>query len=143
MKIAMRREGYALVPVDEESARQITMLDSNRSFLVKVSQPRNERHHRLLWALLRKVWDNLSDEDRAEYPEPSSLLAAVKVALGYYDMVRGATGRTTAVLRSTSFENMDQGEFRRFFNGAVGVLNERFVRVENAELKREILEMTQ
>lgn len=142
MKISMWRQGYALIPTDEYAAQQVSSIDLNRPLVVRVLQARNERHHRLFWALLRKVWDNLSEEDALEYPAPSSLLAAVKVALGYYDAVRQPSGETAVVLRSTSFESMDQAEFRAFFNAAVGVLNDRFVKVENAELKREIMEMT-
>lgn len=143
MKIALRRQGYSLVPVDEASAEAVASIENGRPVIAKVMQARNEKHHRLMWAMLRKVHDNLTHEDMMEYPTPQSLLSAVKVALGYYDMVRGADGRPCVVLRSTAFENMDQVEFRGFFAAAMGVLNSRFVRVENTVLKREIMGMVQ
>ena len=49
-----RRFAGSLIPADEEAEQLVNSLAKNDVYKVRVSKPRNPRHHRLMFALLTK-----------------------------------------------------------------------------------------
>lgn len=92
--------------------------------MVTVTQPRNVRQHRLLFALLGLVMDNLPLDQRGRFPSKDKLLDAIKIGTGHTETVIGLDGRAHLKPRSIAFDTMDQSEFGEFFRAAVEVIRE-------------------
>lgn len=113
----MRREGSRLVPADQLAEEDVLALKAGAEFLVEVRKPRSLQHHRLLFALLRKV--------ARSTPTPISedaLLSWVKVRTGHVEYVPLGFGKSYAAPTSIAFRNMDQGQFRTFFDEVVKLI---------------------
>lgn len=116
-EILMRREGSRLVPVDQLAEEDVLALKAGAEFLVEVRKPRSLQHHRLLFALLRKV--------ARSTPTPISeeaLLSWVKVRTGNVEYVPLGFGKSYAAPSSIAFRNMDQAQFRAFFDEVVKLI---------------------
>lgn len=73
----------------------------------ELTKPRNPKHHRLVFALLKKVLDNQDGLQTID-----QLLTIIKIKLGRVDtVVDAASGRAYYVPQSIAFASMDQGEF--------------------------------
>lgn len=115
-EILMRREGSRLVPADQLAEEDVLALTGG-PFLVEVRKPRSLQHHRLLFALLRKV--------ARSTPTPlneKALLSWVKVRTGHIDPLPLGFGKVYEAPASIAFTEMDQGEFRRFFDDVVTLI---------------------
>lgn len=75
-----------------------------------LSKPRYPKHHRLVFATLRRVADNI-DSGMTEY----QLLNILKIKMGRVDtLVDSATGRVYYIPESIAFDAMEEGEFSVF-----------------------------
>lgn len=75
-----------------------------------LTKPRYPRHHRLVFATLRKVVDNL-DYELSEH----RLLTVLKIKMGRVDdLIDSATGKVYYIPESIAFDAMEQGEFSEF-----------------------------
>ncbi len=86
------------------------------SVLVTVRRSRSAEQHRLFWAVLQHV------AEAGHFETPEKLLAAVKLALGRYDLMKLPNGKVVPVLQSISFGAMDQDDFQRFMDEALRVI---------------------
>ena len=102
----------ALRPVDESGEEAIRSLGQGEIIEVTFRRPRNTKMHRLFWALMSLVWDQL---DHKEYPTVETLVTRVKIATGHRDEYTFDGGVVAFVPRSIAFHAMDQPEFERFF----------------------------
>lgn len=92
----------------ELRARKLRVGDLVHADLTK---PRNPKHHRLVFALLKRVLDNQDGLQTIE-----QLLTVLKIKLGRVDtLVDAASGRAYYVPQSIAFASMDQGEFSIFW----------------------------
>lgn len=114
------RERNALVPRDPYSAELLDALAPRADVVVSIFQNRNPKHHKLLFALLKKVSEN---DPRGRSVE--ALLRDLKVANGMVtpilrEAVDVKTGevrvQTFYVLDSVSFAAMGQERFKRTFD---------------------------
>lgn len=72
-----------------------------------LTKPRNPRHHRLVFALLQKVLENMDGLQTIE-----QLLTIIKIKLGRVDtLVDASSGKAYYVPQSIAFASMDQTEF--------------------------------
>lgn len=77
----------------------------------ELTKPRNPKHHRLVFALLKRILDN--QDGLQTIPQ---LLTVLKIKLGWVEtIVDAATGRAYYVPESIAFASMDQGEFSVFW----------------------------
>lgn len=116
-EILMRREGSRLVPADQLAEEDVLSLKAGAEFIVEVRKPRSLQHHRLLFALLRKVAKST--------PTPlneQALLSWVKVRTGHTESLPLGFGKTYEAPASIAFSEMDQGEFRKFFDEVVNLI---------------------
>jgi hypothetical protein len=116
-ELLMRRQGAHLVPADQLAEEDVLALNAGAEFLVEVRKARSPKHHRLLFALLRKV--------ARSTPTPISedaLLSWVKVRTGHVEYVPLGFGKSYAAPASIAFRNMDQAQFRRFFDEVVNLI---------------------
>lgn len=112
-----------LVPVDQEGLDALAMIRDERDVHVEIKQPRNPKHHRLLFALLKFITTH-SDL----FVSTDAALLGLKIACGLVDpYIDASTGKTFFVPRSISFSSMDQTAFSAFFDRAVYVVTDRWM----------------
>ncbi|HEV2674102.1 MAG TPA: DUF1367 family protein [Aliidongia sp.] len=114
--LVMKRTEAGLIPVDGHASDLLAKVKIGDRVLVKLHRPRSVDQHRLFFALLTKV------AGATEFETPEKLLVALKIALGFYDIMRMPNGSTVPVPNSISFASMPQDDFRRFFDQAVGLI---------------------
>lgn len=128
-----------LVPADIHAQEWLDGIKEGREVMLTVRKPRNPKHHRLLWALLKMVVDNT---DR--WPSPDVLLDDLKLATGHADLRFDILkGRPYMVPKSISFAAMDQDAFRLWFDAAIDILASKVLLVESETLRREVLAMVE
>lgn len=126
-----------LVPADVMADDMMGGLKEGAQVLVSVRRPRNVRHHRLLFALLRKVTDN---SDR--WADEETLLQDLKLATGLFTTrVSAINGMPYPAPASISFAAMDQARFDGWFEKAILVIARDVLNVAVDSLRNEVLAM--
>lgn len=116
MKIAIVKHGEKLTPAyNQDRANMVKLKDGIYTFSVR--RDRFLPHHRKFWAILSMVCAN---SDKWEVPE--QLLVALKIKLGYFNVVPGFDGSEIVHAGSIRFESMDQDKFSRFYEAALPIL---------------------
>lgn len=114
MKFWAVRHGDALFPEGTELNLEFEKVPRDKPLQVEVSQPRNPAHHRLFWALCARIARGIGQT--AEWVE-----RAFKVETGHFDIYKYG-GKEHMVLRSIAFHNMDQIQFKEFFENCVQIM---------------------
>ena len=123
-----------LVPSDPFADEFIAPLKEGREVLLAAHRPRNLAHHKLLFALLRKVVEN-SDK----WADEKVLLDDLKLATGLFETrVSALTGLPYPVPASISFASMDQERFRAWYDKAHAVLSRDVLSVAPEALRAEV-----
>ena len=105
----------ALYPVDGTGEGVMRTLAQGEVVSLELKRPRNIKHHRLFWALMTLVWENM---DSREYPTVEDLVTEVKIITGHYDkrfITMNGERYTVLTPKSINFASMDQPEFTAFF----------------------------
>ncbi len=135
--VAFVKRNNTLVPADFHADEFMEKIGDGKQVLVTLRKARNVQHHKLLWAMLRKVVDN-SDQWASE----AVLLDELKLATGLAEVrVNLLTGKPYAVPGSISFAAMDQTKFSAWFDQAVHLLATRVLKCAPQELLDEITAM--
>lgn len=90
---------------------------------LKGSRVRNEKFHRLFFAILKLISDNSNP-----HIGPKAALHFAKIAAGVGDVVTDSRGEKHFVPGSISFAKMDQADFEAFVQSAIPPLVGRFMR---------------
>jgi hypothetical protein len=123
-----------LVPADPFADEFMAPLKEGRDILVSTHNPRNPSHHKLLFALLRKVVEN-SDK----WADEKVLLDDLKLATGLFETRTSAiTGMPYPVPASIAFSAMSQERFARWFDKALTVLARDVLGVVPQTLRNEV-----
>jgi hypothetical protein len=125
-----------LVPTDVMSDELLASVPDGKDVLVTVRRARNPKHHKLLWALLKKVVENTD-----KWPDERALLDSLKLATGLFEARIAFNGVPFAVPASISFAAMDQTRFAEWFDKAVAVLARDVLNVAPDALRAEVEEM--
>lgn len=120
--ILMKRVGERLYPCSAMDAEAVRQFDGSKSVRVKITQPRNVQHHRLYWAALQLVRDNMDDP-----PPLMKLHDAIKVRLGYFSTVTFKDGSVATISDSIAFDKMNQETFRAYFDAFAKLVHEVIV----------------
>lgn len=123
--ILMQRRGAFLMACSAADAEFVEELPQGKELRVRVTQPkspRSLRQHRLFFAMLTLVVDNLDQPLSKE-----ALLEWVKLKLGHVEMIRLRNGEIVEVPKSISFDAMEQAEFHKFFQAAVDLICEHII----------------
>jgi hypothetical protein len=128
-----------LVPADMHADDMISNIGEGKEVMVTLRRPRNPKHHRLLWALLRIV---ISNDPRDRWTDEESLLCDLKRRTGLVEpIIDGFTGRIEYRMKSISFAAMSQDQFSPWFDRAVHVLATEILNVAPQTLVDQVLEM--
>lgn len=128
----------SLRPADENAEAIMRTIAMGECVEVAVQRKRNPRHHRKLFALLGIVVDNTD----GRWPNASTLLEDLKMAIGLFEKRVSIGGRVYHVPKSISFASMDQAEFSLAYDQMVDVIVTRIIPGLNRdELEREVMEI--
>jgi len=140
MEIYCRVTEKGFVPLDDIDWEQKKLLRIGMDVRCTVSQPRNLKFHKKFFALLTLAYDNLPEtiQGATNIHSLESMLAAVKIDLGYFDTVCVA-GREVVKLRSISFAKMSEQDFEKFYELAItDILNNYLRGTDRKALEEEI-----
>ena len=116
----IERDG-GLFPLDDDGREMVAAVKGKR-VMVTAHAPRNLQHHRLLFALLRRIC-----ESGAWQGDEEGLLEWLKIGTHHVRTVVGPDGKVYYVPESINFESMSQDKFRRFFDRAVYLICSRLL----------------
>lgn len=126
----------ALRPVDQTGEDALRKLGHGQIVTVEVRRPRNIKFHRLYWALVTIVWEQL---DEARYPTSEDLHAAIKIAAGLRTRIVLPDGTVGFIPGSIAFHKMDQAAFEQFYDRVCDLISRHFLPgVKSEELKAEV-----
>lgn len=139
MKAFFVRTTAGFVPADEASAEAVAKIKVGKTVEIEVKQPRNIQHHRLYFALVNLVWQQM---DHERYPSPDELSAAFKVSAGIRTQIQMPSGTVAFIPGSIAFHKMDQTAFDDFYNRVCDIVCKHFIPgLDDADLKREVSQM--
>lgn len=151
MLIACRKVNGGLVPVDEAGEKVFARIkestptgavNDNALVLVEVKRRRNARFHRLYWALVGKIFENLDEERALLYPSADDLHDAIKICVGLRHRLVMPDGTLAYRAGSIAFHKMSEDEFRAFYDRVCDAVAAHFLPgVTSEELKREVGQM--
>lgn len=125
--------------VDPAGLAELETIPNGTAVTVEIKRPRNINHHKLFFALLSVVHDQV---DHARWPTPENLLDTLKIAAGVTRPVLNLDGTITARPGSIAFASMDHVAFAAFFNRICDLVCRVIIPgMEPGVLKREISEM--
>jgi hypothetical protein len=110
-KASFRLTGTTLEPMDDEGRELIASVPPGREVMVRIHLARNPRHHRLLFALFKKLseagaWDSGVEE----------LKEHLKWACGLVEFRPDHLGNLQPRTKSIDWESMGQDVFNRWFD---------------------------
>lgn len=128
-----RRLGH-LVPANSQAEEAIKTLPADRWLKVKVTLPRNVKHHRKYFALLNAVFPH-----QTMWPTFNKFREKFEEALGFGEYHVNGRGERYFEKESIAFAKMDQTEFQEFYERAVDLICTRIIpNANSADLEREV-----
>src|SRR5260221_3037632 len=135
-KFLVSKQLGSLRPIDEEGELALRKLGQGEIVVIELKRPRNIKFHRLYFALINLVWQNL-DEER--YPTPSDLHAAIKIAAGLRTRIELPDGTLGFIPGSIAFHKMSEDDFSAFYNRVCDLISKHFLPgVKSQDLKHEV-----
>lgn len=136
MKFLAVKHLGSLKPANEAGSQALSKLAHGEFVQIEIKRPRNIRHHRMFWALMTIVWDNMNQE---RYPTVEDLVAAVKIAAGLRTRIELPTGDVGFVPGSIAFHKMDQIQFSAFYDRVCDLIAKHFLPgVSSDDLRNEV-----
>jgi hypothetical protein len=126
----------ALHAVDAHGEAALAKIAKGDVVNVDVRRPRNIQHHRMFWALMSIVHDNI---DHERYPTVEDLVAAVKIAAGLRTRIELPSGEIGFIPGSIAFHKMNQIEFAAFYERVCDLIAAHFLPgVDKEDLRKEV-----
>lgn len=127
----------ALRPADDAAAQALQKIPMDKEVAIKIKRPRNIRHHRLFFALLKIVFEN-----QEVYKSEAALLAAIKIATGHCTPIVLTDGTRAFIPSSISFAAMDQTQFDAFYERVCTLVCAKIIpNLSREDLQAEIMTM--
>lgn len=135
-RFVARKHLGSLRPVDDAGEEALSKIAQGDLVMVEVKRPRNIKFHRMYWALVTIVWQQL---DEYRYPTADDLHAAIKIAAGLRTRIVLPDGTIGFIPGSIAFHKMDATEFAAFFDRVCNLIAKHFLPgVTDAELRAEV-----
>ena len=136
MKALFRKDLNALRPASEEAEEFLRKLKLGKEVMVEVKRVRNGKMHRLWWALMSILANNLE----GDY-SPEAICDYIKIKIGLVNVCE-INGEVIQTPKSISYSAMDQTDFEHFFEQAINFACEHLIPdLKSEELKNEVLRM--
>lgn len=129
----------SLRPVDAAGEMTLQKFKNGDTVQIEITRPRNISHHRMFWALMTVVWQQIDTE---RYPTVEDLTAAIKIAAGLRTRIELPNGDVGFIPGSIAFHKMDQTEFSAFYERVCDLIAKYFLAgVTSNELRLEVEQM--
>lgn len=128
----------SLRPADEAGEDALRKIGNGEVVSIELKRPRNIKHHRMFWALMTIVHNNM---DEARYPTVEDLVAAVKIAAGLRTRIVLPSGDVGFIPGSIAFHKMDQAAFSDFYDRVCDLIAKYFLPGVTSEQLREEVEI--
>jgi hypothetical protein len=136
MRFIAQKHMNSLRPADDAGCEALRKLSNGDLVTVEIKKSRNIRHHRLFWALMTVVHDNM---DHERYPSVEDLAAAIKIAAGHRTRIELPSGEIGFIPGSIAFHKMDQIAFSAFYDRVCNLIAKHFLPgVDSDALKEEV-----
>ena len=132
--------GDKLIPADADARQMMEDFRPGRGVWVELTKPqrRNERRHRLFWALVKIVKDN-TDTGHSE----QAIAAYLKVRGGHVEVFRRKGGEIVEIPKSIAWSKCTEGEFREFLDRLMDVVRQEIIPgLAEGDLRRELEEIS-
>lgn len=135
------RACFVAAGAQEAEALRKRKLHRGDVYRVEIRKPRNPKHHRLVMATVAFLVDNCELFDTID-----QALMALKVGMGLCDPIihvlpNGKT-QTAYVVRSISFDSMDEDEFANFHRDLLRFITKRYLQDMTPEQVNEFALLT-
>lgn len=139
MKFFAVKHLSALHPVDDTGREVLRKIAGGEPVMIEVRRPRHIKHHRLYWALVSLVWDNM-DHDR--YQSLQDLHGAIKMSVGLRTRIDLPGGIVGYMPGSIAWGSMDQDQFSAFYERVCDAVAKWFLPgVTSEDLRAEVESM--
>ena len=130
--VLTKAAGGVLVPCDPQAAEFIAKMKVGAGVRATVTQQRNVKFHRKLFALLNLAFDHWEPEaatykGQAVGKNFDQFRNDITVLAGYYEMAVNLRGETRLTAKSISFANMSQDDFDSLYSAVVNVVLTRIL----------------
>jgi hypothetical protein len=134
IELLMHKMGNVLILDDATDIDEFEAIHEGAHVKVMITQPRNIKHHRMWFGLLKATLDA-----QDYFRTLDELHDAVKLAIGHSEERRTIDGQTYYHPKSIAFARMDQIAFRAFFDRAVELIIDRILpHTSQADLEERI-----
>ena len=125
----------SLIPVDDEGREALNGLGQGEMVRVRLTKPRNLKHHRKFFSMMQLVFQN-----QERFPTMDHLLTAVKIEAGLYEGAPiGVNGRLVYIPKSISFARMDQFQFDDFYMRAIAACCRLLPHLNAEDIEQEVI----
>ena len=115
--ILMSRTKHGLMPATPADEKMLDDAAGIGAFvMVAIRKPRSPQQLRLWWTLVEMVAPS------TDYETKEALAAALKIAVGAYDVVRELDGTLTKAPKSIALGSMSQDDFNAFFEATIDAI---------------------
>ena len=129
--------GIGLSPADPAGVEAIQQIGFNELVTVRITRPRNVKHHRLAFAVLQEVF-----KAQSYYATLDAMLDDIKINIGHCEKRIGKKGNLWYKPKSISFAAMDQETFNEFYTRMMNfICTEILPRTQQADLERRVYEI--
>lgn len=111
-----------LKPADEDAEAIIAAWKLGEARMIEITRPRNLGSHRLLWAIIGLVWQNVEG-----YPSREALMDVVKIGCGHVEPLTLPDGSVWMRPKSISFAAQDEDGFKQFLDRALTFITTRLL----------------
>lgn len=128
MPYIMRKHFNSLRPAERAAEDALARMKNGAFVWVTAKRIRSVKHHRLFFAVLNLVHENLPERFGNVFPRPENLLDAIKLTLGYHKPLIDINGEIVGqTLDSIDFARMGQDEWTIFFDRAMELITGHFL----------------
>jgi hypothetical protein len=120
--ILVHWNGDNLVPQAKYDREMLSQLKAFQPVRVKVARPRSLPRHRLYWAILRIVVENTEI-----FATMEALHKMLLLACGVTEPLITVDGDIVLLPSSIAFENMDEAQFKPYFDAAMEIIRTRIM----------------
>lgn len=106
----------ALIPADDQAAALMAKLPLGEVVTMKLKRDRSTPQQRLYWGILQHI------SEASQWETAERLHVALKIRLGYFDLLQLPNGKAVPVPQSTAFDKMDQAEFQDYFDRSIRLI---------------------
>lgn len=135
-KILAQKHLNSLRPVDDAGHDALRKIGNGEIVEIEFKKKRNVKFHRMFWALMSIVHENM---DHERYPTVEDLVSAVKIAAGLRTRIELPNGEIGFIPGSIAFHKMDETEFSAFYSRVCDLICKHFLPgIDNDALREEV-----